>query len=176
MALTVTEAPPPAAPDAAPPFPGVMPRALYRRGRAVRIAKYGLPVVALALLSSIALWPEISRTLERGRENWHVLTMVEGNGAMTQPRYRGFDAQNQPYMISAVSADRAGPEAYNLHSPRADLTLHNGTWLQVQAARGLYAQKVDQLDLSQDVTLYRGIAGECQRNEQISGHFNSPSG
>jgi lipopolysaccharide export system protein LptC len=132
-----------------------LPRRLRRRGRAVRIAKYALPVFALALLSSIAAWPEISRTIERGRVTWHRLTMVEGNGAMRNPHYRGYDAQNQPYMISAESADRAGPERYNLRAPRGDLTLHNGTWLQVQARTGVYVQKSDQLDLAQDVTLYR---------------------
>ncbi|MEJ0047348.1 MAG: LPS export ABC transporter periplasmic protein LptC [Rhodospirillales bacterium] len=133
----------------------MLPRSLARRRRAVRIAKYALPVLALALLTSIAAWPEISRTIERGRVTWHELTMVESNGAMKQPRYRGFDAQNQPFMISAQTAVRAGPDRYNLRAPRADLTLHNGAWLQVQSRSGVYVQKSDQLDLSDHVTLYR---------------------
>jgi lipopolysaccharide export system protein LptC len=132
-----------------------LPRAVRRRGRVVRVAKYALPVVALALLSSIAAWPELSRTLERGRATWHRLTMVEDNGAMRSPHYRGFDAQNQPYMISADSADRTGPDRYDLRAPRGDLTMNNGTWLQLRARNGVYVQKVDQLDLSHNVTLYR---------------------
>jgi|HubBroStandDraft_5_1064220.scaffolds.fasta_scaffold207186_1 lipopolysaccharide export system protein LptC len=153
MPVSATEAPPPQ--RAHTPLRGVLPRSLKRRRRAVRIAKYALPVLALALLSSIAAWPEISRTIERGRETWHALTMVESNGAMKQPRYRGFDSQNQPYMISAATAVQDGPDRYNLTAPRGDLTMHNGTWLQVQSRAGVYVQKSDQLDLSDHVTLYR---------------------
>jgi lipopolysaccharide export system protein LptC len=137
------------------PLRGVLPGSLHRRRRAVRIAKYGLPVLALALLSSIAAWPEISRTIERGRATWRDLTMVASNGAMKHPRYRGFDAQNQPYMISGESAVQVGPDRYNLTAPRGDLTMHNGTWLQVRSRTGVYVQKADQLDLSDHVTLYR---------------------
>ncbi len=127
-----------------------------RRGRFVRIAKYVLPVVALALLSSIALWPEISRTIERGRVTWHRLTMVDPNsGTMKRPRYRGYDGQNQPYTVVAETADRVGEERFNLRLPRGDLMLHNGTWLQVRAKRGVYFQHTDLLDLYQDVMLYR---------------------
>jgi lipopolysaccharide export system protein LptC len=127
-----------------------------RRGRLVRIAKYLLPVVALALLSSIALWPEISRTIERGRVTWHRLTSIDPNsGTMRRPRYRGYDGQNQPYTVVADTADRVGPERFNLRLPRGDLTLHNGTWLQVRSKRGAYFQHTDLLDLFQDVMLYR---------------------
>jgi lipopolysaccharide export system protein LptC len=127
-----------------------------RRGRVVRIAKYFLPVVALALLSSIALWPEISRTIERGRVTWHRLTSIDPtSGTMRRPRYRGYDGQNQPYTVVADTADRVGPERFNLRLPRGDLTLHNGTWLQVRSKRGAYFQHSDLLDLFQDVMLYR---------------------
>jgi lipopolysaccharide export system protein LptC len=127
-----------------------------RRGLFVRVAKYLLPVAALALLSSIALWPEISRTIDRGRVTWHRLTMVDPtSGTMKRPRYRGYDGQNQPYTVVADTADRAGPERFNLHNPRGDLTLHNGTWLQVRSRKGAYFQHPGLLDLFQDVVLYR---------------------
>ena len=137
-------------------LPQPPPRYLVRRGAAVRFAKYALPVVALALLSSIALWPEITRTMERGRVTWHRLSMIDTNGGLMRlPRYRGFDEQNQPYMVSAESAVQIGPDRYNLLSPRGDVTTRGGVWLQVQSRRGVYAQHDNQLDLSQDVTLYK---------------------
>lgn len=145
----------PMPPPMASTIPPRLPRTLRRRGRAVRIAKFALPFVALALLSSIALWPEITRTLERGRATLHQLTMLEANGAMKNPRYRGFDAQNQPYMISAESAERTGPETYALHFPRGDINLRGGAWVQVRSLDGVYVQKSDQLDLSHHVLLYR---------------------
>jgi lipopolysaccharide export system protein LptC len=144
------------APHAARRGRSLRPARLARRRQAVQVAKFALPVIALALLSSIALWPEISRTIERGRQTWKRLTMVNvATGEMKDPRYRGFDDQNQPYMVTATSADRLGPEKFNLHNPRGDLTMRNGQWVQVQAKHGVYVQHVKQLDLSQDVTLYR---------------------
>jgi lipopolysaccharide export system protein LptC len=137
----------------APPKPQ---RNLARRGNAVRIAKYALPVIALALLSSIALWPEITRTVERGRVTWHRLAMIDASGGeMRLPRYRGFDEQNQPYMVSAEAAVQIDQDRYKLRNPRGDVTTRSGTWLQVQSRRGVYAQHENQLDLSQDVMLYK---------------------
>ena len=136
--------------DDAPPAPSL------RRGRFVRVAKYVLPIAALALLSSIALWPEISRTIERGRVTWHRLTSIDPNsGTMKRLRYRGYDGQNQPYTVVAESADRVSEERFNLRMPRGDLTLHNGTWLQVRSKKGTYFQHAGLLDLFQDVMLYR---------------------
>ena len=129
--------------------------ALARRRRTVRIMKYVLPFVGLALLSSIAVWPEISRTIARGRATLHDLTALRAAGVMKLPRYRGYDQQNQPYMISADTATRVGDQRYNLVNPRGDITLHNGTWLQVQSKSGVYVEGVDQLDLTHNVTLYR---------------------
>jgi lipopolysaccharide export system protein LptC len=135
--------------------PRPVPRTLKRRRRAVQLAKIVLPLVALTLLSSIAMWPEISRTIERGRATFRNLAMLNGGGVMRLPRYRGYDAQNQPYMITADTADHVGEGRYDLANPRADITLHNGTWLQVQSKRGIYVQKADQLDLTRNVMLYR---------------------
>jgi lipopolysaccharide export system protein LptC len=134
------------------------PRPAPRRSRrsAVRIAKYGLPVIALALLSSIALWPELSRTLANGRVTWRRLSMVvTGKGEIVAPRYHGMDARGRPYMVSADAAERAGPERLNMTRPRGDVTLSNGTWLQVQSRQGVFMQHLDELDLQGDVTLYR---------------------
>ncbi len=131
-------------------------RRLARRGRLVRIAKYALPVMALALLSTIALWPELSRTIANGRVTWHRLTMVDASsGQMVSPRYRGVDGRNQPYMVSAATADQAGPDRVNLVRPRGDVTLSSGVWMQVQSRAGVFQQHENQLDLSGNVTLYR---------------------
>jgi lipopolysaccharide export system protein LptC len=119
------------------------PGSTRRRRSAVRIAKYALPLVALALLSSIALWPELSRSLANGRVTWHRLTaVVAGSGEIVLPRYHGLD-------------ERGGVERLNLIKPRGDVTLSNGTWIEVQSRRGVFMQHLDELDLQDDVTLYR---------------------
>lgn len=132
-----------------------LPRRLRQRGRAVRAAKYALPVLALALLSAIALWPELSRTMG-GRVSWHRALMEVAGGTMRAPHYRGVDGRNQPYMVSADTGVQVGPERVNLVAPIGDVTQSNGTWLQVRSRNGVFIQHINQLDLAGDVTLYRG--------------------
>ena len=127
-----------------------------RRRSTVRLAKYVLPVAALALLSSIALWPELTRTIENGRVTWRRLTALSAtNGQMMRPRYHGLDGQNRPYTISAETADRDGPNRIRLAAPVGDVTLQNATWLLVRARHGDFMQHTNELDLSDAVTLYR---------------------
>jgi len=132
----------------APPF--------ARRRWVVRVAKYVLPVIALALLCSIAIWPEISRSLTSGRVTWRRLAALDPDaGQMVRPRYRGVDERQRPYTVSADTAHRAGPERVNLVAPVGDLTLENGTWLLLRAKTGVFIQHANELDLAKAVTLYR---------------------
>ena len=114
-----------------------------------------LPLAALALLSSIALWPELTRSVENGRVTWHRLTMATGAGQMTHPRYHGLDGRDRPYTISADTAERDGPNRVNLSAPVGDATLQNGTWLLLRAKKGVFLQHANELDLADAVTLYR---------------------
>ncbi len=127
-----------------------------RRRRSVRVAKYVLPVVALALLSSIALWPELSKTLARGRVTFRRLAAISlYAGRMTHPRYHGLDEKGRPYTVSADHADRDGPLRLNLKNPVGDVTMENGTWLLLRAKSGVFMQHANELDLQDQVTLYR---------------------
>lgn len=129
---------------------------VVRRRLAVRVAKYVLPLVALALLSSIAFWPEISRNLASGRVAWHRLAALEPDaGQMIRPRYHGVDARLRPYTVSADTAHRDGPERLNLVAPVGDVTLANGTWVLLRAKVGVFIQHISELDLAKAVTLYR---------------------
>ena len=134
----------------------VPPRRLKRRRSQVRVVKYALPFGALILLSSMALWPEIDRSIERGRVTWKRLTAVDAaSGRMMRPRYHGLDGRDRPYTISAATADRNGPLRIDLAAPVGDVTLANGTWLLVRAAKGVFLQHTNLLDLADAVTLYR---------------------
>jgi lipopolysaccharide export system protein LptC len=133
-----------------------LPSSPPRRSRMVRVAKYVLPLIAVALLASIALWPELSRNLASGRVTWRRLAAVDPDaGQMLHPRYRGMDERQRPYTVSADSANRAGPERLNLVAPAGDVTLQNGTWLMLRASTGVFMQHSNELDLARAVTLYR---------------------
>lgn len=134
--------------------PSAIPRIGRRRG--VLVAKYLLPVMGIALLSSIAAWPEIARHFDHNRITWRQASgVVPASGHMIEPRYHGIDERQQPYTVSATTADRAGPTRVNLAAPVGDLTLANGTWLLLRAKQGVFVQHSNELDLSRDVTLYR---------------------
>ena len=129
------------------------PGGLARRHLLIVLIKWLLPVGALLLLASIALWPELGRVRDTVRMT---IEHTAASGAtMTDVRYRGIDDHGRPYTVTAATAQQDGPDRINLTMPKADITLTNGTWLMVQAKRGVYLQNSSQLDLSRDVTLYR---------------------
>jgi lipopolysaccharide export system protein LptC len=114
-----------------------------------------LPAVALLLLATIALWPELDRMRDSARIAFQRVSAEAGGARLTDAHYRGVDAQGRPYTLTAATAQQDGPERVNLTTPKGDITLSNGTWLMVQSKKGVYLQHSGQLDLSQEVTLYR---------------------
>ena len=131
------------------------PRHLARRHRAITLTKWLLPALALALLSTIALWPEFDRATEQARVAFRRVSGEIRGAQLIDARYRGIDAKGRPYTLTATTAQQAGPQRVNLTDPKGDITLQNGTWLMLQANDGVYLQHANQLDLSHAVTLYR---------------------
>ena len=134
-----------------PPAPGT----IARRRLLVNITKWLLPVGALALLSSIALWPEFDRATEQARVAYHRLSGSVDGAQVTDAKYHGVDEHNRPYTVTAVTAVQVDQNRVNLTTPKGDVTLANGTWLMLQSKNGVFMQHENMLDLSGDVFLYR---------------------
>ena len=131
------------------------PGRLARRRVLITATKFLLPAIALALLASIAIWPELDRESESARIAFRRMTgEVEGT-RLLDARYRGVDEKGRPYTVTASIAQQVDPERINLTNPKGDITLENGSWMMIQSKKGVYMQHASQLDLSQDVTLYR---------------------
>jgi lipopolysaccharide export system protein LptC len=128
---------------------------LARRRFAINLTKWLLPVGALLLLGSMALWPELDRLRDQERISFQRMTSVNGGATLTDARYRGVDEQGRPYTVTAATAEQVTQDRINLTAPKADIALANGTWLMLQSKHGVYLQNSNQLDLSKDVTLYR---------------------
>ena len=129
---------------------------IARRRVLVTMTKWVLPLGALALLGSIAIWPELTRVKEQGRIAFHrAFSAVPDSGRLQEPRYRGVDDRGRPYTITADWAQQNGPVRVNLQEPKGDLVPEGGGWLMVQSHDGVYVQHAGQLDLSRDVVLYR---------------------
>lgn len=131
------------------------PRHLARRHIAITLTKFVLPVLALALLSTIALWPEFDRATEQARMAFRRISGEISGSELIDARYHGIDEKGRPYTLTAATAQQVGPQRFNLTQPKGDITLRNGTWLMLQAKDGVYLQHSDELDLSHHVTLYR---------------------
>jgi lipopolysaccharide export system protein LptC len=131
------------------------PGGIARRRVAVNLTKWLLPLAALALLGTIALWPEIERATDQGRVAFKRIRGEVGAAQVTDATYRSVDERGRPYTLTASIAQQVGPERVDLTDPKGDLLQENGTWLMLQSTRGVYMQHAGQLDLSQDVLLYR---------------------
>ena len=128
---------------------------IVRRTWFVSIAKRLLPIVALALLSLVALWPEIGREGLTSRVSLHTGLGEPQNGVLSRARYNGVDEQGRRYTVTADVAHQVTPDRIDLTAPIGDLTLANGTWMTARSRNGVYLQQTQQLDLSGDVQLYR---------------------
>ena len=129
---------------------------IARRRAMVGLTKWALPVLALALLGSIAIWPEIARVSDQGRVAFRRAFSVDPeSGRLVQPRYRGVDERGRPYTVTAAAAQQTSPERIALTDPKGDLVTESGTWVMVQSEQGVYIQHRALLDLSREVVLYR---------------------
>ncbi|MCW3474848.1 LPS export ABC transporter periplasmic protein LptC [Limobrevibacterium gyesilva] len=128
--------------------------AIARRRWVVGLTKRVLPLVALALLVVVAVWPELTREVDQARLFYGRGTMPD-SGQLTQARYHGEDNRHQPYTITAATARQVGQDRVDMTLPKGDISLDSGSWLMVEASTGVYMQKAGQLDLAGEVTMYR---------------------
>ncbi len=130
--------------------------ALSRRRFFVSLVKRLLPLGALMLLSLVILWPEISRH-NPARVSYHIAAGIDAadQGSMTKAHYEGIDQTGRPYTMTANKAVQTDADTVLLAGPAGDMTMSNGAWLMVQSLDGVYHARVQHLDLSNHVVLYR---------------------
>jgi lipopolysaccharide export system protein LptC len=137
------------------PRPAPSARGIASRRWLVLIAKRVLPVAALALLTSVALWPGLNKDATTARIVFGRGMVEPENGQLTQVRYNGVDEGGRPYTITADTARQVTPDRINLQAPIGDVTLGHDVWLHGKSREGVYMQQQGLLDLSGNVTLYR---------------------
>jgi lipopolysaccharide export system protein LptC len=129
---------------------------IHRRRLMVAATKWSLPLFALLLLGSLAIWPELVRVKEQGRVAFRRAFNVDPeSGRMVQPRYRGLDERGRPYTVTAATAQQTSAERVAMTDPKGDIVTESGTWVMVEAKEGVYIQHQALMDLSGEVTLYR---------------------
>jgi lipopolysaccharide export system protein LptC len=149
---------------------GRSPRTIGRNSRrlfVINLTKYLFPIGALILLSLIALWPEIQTAATKARlKIANVSGDVEG-GKIIDARYNGIDQIGRPYTLTAVAAWQGTSEYVDMTWPSGDVLLGNGSWLMLTSKSGRFLQRLSQLDMSDDVTLYRDD-GTVMRTESAT--------
>jgi lipopolysaccharide export system protein LptC len=135
-------------------WPGAAPD--NRHSRRVALLKRLLPVIGIALLLLIAVWPRLAPLWDRMRLIFPAIDLREARQLrMLNPHYAGLDRQGRPFVVNAA-VGRQVPDRQDLMSletPRADMKTHAGGDVVVTAATGIYQSQAQILDLFGEVTL-----------------------
>jgi len=117
----------------------------------VRRLRVLLPVIGVLTVGLVILWPRIRAQFNRPTET----SAEERQARMINGRYVGSDSHGRPYTITYESAQQApGGGPVEMVDPVAELTLENGRWVAVKAARGHYDQAAGVVDLLGKVELF----------------------
>ena len=155
---------PPSKPQA-PPQPSSprsaarLPRLSGRSGYSLFVGflKFLLPALAVGLVLLIIAWPNISLDGDGLHIGLSDLMPKQADSlSMINARFTGLDENNRPYSITADVASQAGAEGdlIELQTPKADITLQDGTWLALTADAGRYDRENETIDLWGDVNLF----------------------
>ena len=130
---------------------------IARYSRYVNFMKFILPLMALALVGAITIWPQLqvmdtsfSIALSNAK-----LSTKEGL-SMVNARFVGVDLKKQPFSITADIAKNLLKDItqIELEMPKADITVSDGSWLVLTANSGVYYQKRKFLNLEGAVNLF----------------------
>jgi len=162
-----------------------------RHSRRVALLKRFLPVIGVALLLLITIWPRLVPLLDSVRFGLPVIDLREAHELrMLNPRYAGVDRFNRPYVVTSAVGRQASnrDDLMSLERPRAEMTMRNGARVVVTAATAMYQSQAQLLDLFGDVNLVHEngtrfvtntahvdvAADSAMGNDPVTGH--GPSG
>ncbi|WP_366655429.1 LPS export ABC transporter periplasmic protein LptC [Fodinicurvata sp. EGI_FJ10296] len=123
--------------------------------RFVSLLRIVLPLLVLAIVSLIFLWPQLR---DAGLPATTVsISTSGGDTTVLNPRYEGTDAGDQPYRITAAQATRPADSAdrLDLQEPVAEMTLTSGRRVTIDSVSAVYNETTEDLVMRGDVELHR---------------------
>lgn len=155
--------------------------------RFVKFMKFMLPATALTMVLMVVLWPKVEENVDSFRLSVSSLTGGSANTlSMINARYFGTDENNQPFTITADTAEETQPgtKIIELDAPKADITLEDGTWLVLASELGFYSQHEKALEMLGAVNLFHDggyeihtkrarvdfVEGVASSTDPVSGH------
>ncbi len=118
--------------------------------------RIALPVLAALTLGLIVLWPGLQSRVGGVQLSFANIESVNSEIRMMAPRLTGTDKQNRPYTVTAKSAipEIGDTNLIKLETLDGDLTLADGTWLNLTAPFGVYDKFLRRLDMSGPIAFH----------------------
>lgn len=138
----------------------------YGYSRFVRIMKVTLPLVAFSLVVLVVIYSMFGRDSQTLKIAWE----SRGGGAddrqLVAPRLTGTDGKGQPFTVTAKAATQAPGKSQkmNFETVTGDITMHDKSWLALQATRGMMDGEAKTLDLYDTIDIFTDKGYECHTN------------
>ena len=123
--------------------------------RFIRKLRFILPLVALGMTVVVLTWDEAGQRMTPMKKEDLIPASENIQNELLKPVFNSVDEKNQPYTITADRAvqDRQNPDIVELDKPSGTLKQTGGDTLEATAARGIYEQKSQKLNLNGDVEI-----------------------
>ncbi|MEZ5891832.1 MAG: LPS export ABC transporter periplasmic protein LptC [Parvularculaceae bacterium] len=134
------------------------------RSRFVRRMRIALPVLALVLVAAFMVTSRNSQTDDAFLDDFKDFSPKAEELRMASPRFSGIDDNGRPFEIEAEAAKQRqdGQDIVELERPRAvQGNKGKDETTKVTAAKGVYRQDANILELNDDVTLEHDIGDDA---------------
>lgn len=118
-----------------------------RYSRFVVLMRWTLPAAAVVMLLLLLIWPN---------QNGDVRSLpptTMGQREMTNLRYSGLNAKNEPMVVTATRAIQVGDmqQAIDLENVKGELQRTGGGWVRLESLKGRYDQQANRVTLTGQV-------------------------
>ncbi len=127
-----------------------------RYSKFVKYMRVVLPLVAVGLTVVVFTWDDAGHKIQPIRKEELSPNSKNARNELLHPKFESVDENQQPFSVIADRAiqDRENPDLLNLEKPVADMNLKDGASVSANAARGVYQQQSQKLNLEGDVHLH----------------------
>lgn len=139
------------------PAPRVRRKLRTTHTRLVALMKFGLPIVALGLVSLLVVWSQDKEKDKGFRLGASSLKVEDVAGQkLINARYTGVDGHSRPFSVTAENLVQGERDAdiVDLKEPKADVVLSGSSWAVLSAPAGQYSRKERILHLTGGVSLF----------------------
>ena len=140
----------------APQERGHLQKHIARHAAFVKISQYAMIGLSIILVLLVFFIPALHDDTTAARI---VFTSVQTGEAtapnMKNPQFHGMDARNQPYMVTADSAEQQDDGTVLLKVLQADITLSNDRWVAFMAPDGRFDPEKNTLHLPYKVEVFQ---------------------